>query len=49
MESCRLFLELNGYLLKMDMEIVDIALRIAIHDIEFDDFVDWLKNRSVAV
>jgi death-on-curing protein len=49
MESCRLFLELNGYILKMDMEIVDIALRIATHDIEFDAFVDWLKNRAVTV
>lgn len=49
MESCRLFLELNGYILTMDMEIVDIALRIATHDIEFDDFVHWLRNRAVAV
>ena len=49
MESCRLFLELNGYILHMDMAIVDMALKIATHDIEFDDFVDWLKNRAVAV
>jgi death-on-curing protein len=49
MESCRLFLELNGYILHMDMEIVDIALRIATHEIEFDDFVDWLKKRAAAV
>jgi death on curing protein len=49
MESCRLFLELNGYKLQMDMDIVDVALRIATHDIEFENFVDWLKNRTVAV
>ena len=46
MESCRLFLELNGHILKMDREIVDVALRIATHQIEFDDFVEWLKNRT---
>ena len=46
MESCRLFLELNGQILKMDREIVDVALRIATHQIEFDDFVEWLKNRT---
>jgi len=33
----------------MDMEIVDIALRIATHEIEFDDFVEWLKRRAIAV
>jgi death-on-curing protein len=47
MESCRLFLELNGYILKMDMDIIDIALRIAAHEIEFDEFISWLKNRAI--
>ena len=46
MESCRLFLELNGYTLRMDMEIVDMALRIATHEISFEEFVEWLRNRS---
>ena len=46
MESCRLFLELNGYILKMDMEVVDVAIRIATHEIEFDQFITWLKSRS---
>ena len=49
MESCRLFLELNGHILKVDMEFVDVALRIATHDIEFDDFVEWLRNRTIVV
>ena len=48
MESCRLFLELNGHKLQMDIEIVDVALRIATHEIEFNDFVDWLKIRTIA-
>jgi death-on-curing protein len=47
MESCRLFLELNGYMLKMGMDIIDTALRIATHEIEFDEFVLWLKNRAI--
>jgi prophage maintenance system killer protein len=46
MESCRLFLELNGFALLMDMEIVDIALKIATREIEFENFVDWLKGRA---
>jgi hypothetical protein len=47
MESCRLFLELHGFVLRMDMEIVSIALRIATHKIEFDQFVEWLKHRAI--
>jgi len=46
MESCRLFLELNGYTLRMDMGIVDMAIRIATHETSFEEFVDWLRNRS---
>ena len=42
-----MFLELNGYILKMDMDVVDVAIRIATHEIEFDQFITWLKNRSV--
>ena len=49
MESCRLFLELNGFALRMDMEIVTIALDIATHKIEFDEFVEWLKRRAIAM
>ena len=46
MEACRLFLELNGYRLLMDMAIVDVALKIATHEIQFDEYVDWLKART---
>ena len=45
MEAGRLFLELNGYRLKMDMEIVDVAVRIATHEISFEEFVEWLRKR----
>jgi hypothetical protein len=30
----------------MDMEIIDAALRIATHEISFEEFVEWLRNRS---
>lgn len=46
MESCRLFLELNNYVLKIDYEVVDIALEIAKREIEFDVFVEWLRSHS---
>jgi len=46
MEACRLFLELNGLVLQMDMEIVDIALKVATRKIEIEGFIDWLKNRA---
>jgi len=46
MEARRLFLELNGLALQMDMEIVDIALKVATRKIEIEGFIDWLKNRA---
>jgi death-on-curing protein len=45
-EACRLFLELNGYRLKLEMEVVEIAVRIATRQISFEEFVEWLRNRS---
>jgi hypothetical protein len=33
----------------MDMEVVSVALKIATHDIEFDNFVDWLRGRATGV
>ncbi len=45
MEACRLLLDLNGYVMKVDMEVVDMAIRIASGEIEFADFVQWLEAR----
>ncbi|HSB01947.1 MAG TPA: type II toxin-antitoxin system death-on-curing family toxin, partial [Anaerolineales bacterium] len=45
METCRLFLEINGYDLLIDHDIVIMALRIAKNEITFLDFVEWLNNR----
>lgn len=49
MEACRLFLELNGYRLFMDMEIVEIAIKIATHEIAFEAYVDWLGKRTTQI
>ena len=49
MEACRLFLELNNHILKIDNEVVEIALKIARQEIEFDAFVEWLRNKTVAI
>lgn len=49
MESCRLFLELNGYEMIIDLEVVDVALRIATGDILFSEFVQWIKNRTTEI
>jgi death-on-curing protein len=45
MECCRLLLELNGYDMLIDQDVVITALRIAQNEIKFPDFVEWLKNR----
>jgi death on curing protein len=47
MEACRLFLEQNNYILKIDNELVEIALRIAKHEIGFDTFVEWLRIKTI--
>ncbi len=45
-ETCRLLLEINGKNLLIDQSVVNIALQIAKHEIEFTDFVEWLKDRT---
>lgn len=45
LESCRLFLEINGFDLPIDHDIVTIALKIAKKEITFLDFVEWLNKR----
>ena len=49
METCRLFLELNGYAMKIDFEVVDMALRIAKGEIQFSEFVAWIEQRTVRI
>ena len=46
-EACRLFLEINGYKLKIDIDVVEIAIKIARNEISFQEFLDWLSNRII--
>ena len=46
MEACRIFLELNGYKMKIDREVIDMALSIATSQVEFEDVVQWLEERT---
>jgi death-on-curing protein len=46
MEACRLFLEINGYEMKIDFGVVHIALKIARKELEFQEFVSWIIERS---
>jgi death-on-curing protein len=45
MESCRLFLDLNKHTMRIDQDVVVMALRIANNEIEFSEFVSWLTER----
>ncbi len=46
MEACRLLLEMNGYKMRIDREVVKVALDIAIGNLEFGEFVQWLSQRT---
>jgi death-on-curing protein len=46
MESCRLFLDLNGYDMRIDQEVVDVALKVATNEVKFEDFVRWVEERT---
>jgi death-on-curing protein len=49
MEACRLFLELNGLAMRVDMEVVEVALRVAQSELEFSGFVRWLEQRTLEI
>ncbi len=46
-EACRLFLDLNGYDMHIDREVIAMSLRIATHQIEFLEFVQWVEQRAI--
>ena len=46
MESCRLFLEINGFDMRIDREVVNTAIQIATHEIQFNEIVSWLQERT---
>jgi len=45
MEACRLVLDLNGFTMKMDGEVIDVAIWISEEQISFGDLVQWLEAR----
>ena len=45
MEACRLMLDLNGFTMKMDGEVIDVAIWISEGQISFGDLVQWLEAR----
>jgi death-on-curing protein len=47
MEACRLMLDLNGYTMRIDADVVNVALQVAERYIAFSDFVRWLEQRTV--
>jgi death-on-curing protein len=49
MEACRLFLEMNGYEMRIDADVVDMALRMANNQIVFRELVYWLEGRITKV
>lgn len=46
MEVCRQMLELNGYRMRIDSEVITVAVRIATNDISFNTFTEWVEQRS---
>lgn len=45
MGACRSLLEANGYTMRIDWEVKDIAFRIAEGQLSFPELVDWLERR----
>lgn len=44
MEACRMLLDLNGYTMRIDQEVVDVATHIAERELSFPQFVRWLEK-----
>lgn len=48
MEACRLFLDLNGFDMRIDHEVISMALSLATGESSFADFVAWVERRTTA-
>lgn len=46
MEACRLFLDLNGFDMRIDHEVISMALSLATGETPFADFVAWVERRT---
>jgi prophage maintenance system killer protein len=47
MEACRLYLDLNGYDMYIDHDVIDMALKIATGEITEADFATWIEQRTI--
>lgn len=45
MSVCQTFVELNGYTMRVDMDFVDVAVKVATNTIAFEDFTAWVEAR----
>ncbi len=48
MEACRLFLDLNGHDMRIDSEVIDMALSLARGEATFVEFAAWVERRTTA-
>lgn len=46
-ESCRLMLDLNGYTMRIDRDVIDMAVWICEGQVSFDEFTQWLEDHLV--
>jgi len=46
MEACRLFLNLNGYTMLIDFEVVNVAIQVASNEMDIEPFTEWLRQRT---
>ncbi len=45
-EAARLFLDVNGYSLQIDQEVINIALQVARNEVQFVDFTRWIISKT---
>ena len=46
MEACRLFLDLNGYTMLIDFEVVNVAIQVASNEMDIEPFTEWLGKEQ---
>lgn len=49
MEVCRVFLEMNGYALRMDVGVIGMALWIAEGKLTLEDLTGWVEECSIPI
>ena len=49
MEICRMMLDINGHTMRIDREVIEIAIHVSTHQITFEKFVEWVKLRTTKI